>query len=240
MKKLITLLMAVSIMLTSCGKSSGLSNGGKKADNKSLAVNTSPKPQPQKNDDTANKTPAINTSTKNLPQKIDNNIKHSWTGDHMFEIISISVIVIAIAIGSIFWIIKNKSPQTTDPKELSEPSRQPEIKGQPQISKPLKMLDIRPNLGRADYETHYLSYPDINLTVIINSNSFDALQKQCATAELEKRKRVPFSIPEGVDISSLINLSVYTNEALEDFFGSLAVGQQQAINFIFKCRGKIE
>jgi hypothetical protein len=29
MKKLITLLMAVLIMLTSCGKSAGLSNGGK-------------------------------------------------------------------------------------------------------------------------------------------------------------------------------------------------------------------
>jgi DNA repair exonuclease SbcCD ATPase subunit len=48
MKKLIILLMAVSIMLTSCGKSSGLSNRNKGADNKTLsATGTDRKKLPQ-------------------------------------------------------------------------------------------------------------------------------------------------------------------------------------------------
>jgi hypothetical protein len=40
MKKIIILLMAVSIMLTSCGKSAGLLNSNKKTDNKTLSAST--------------------------------------------------------------------------------------------------------------------------------------------------------------------------------------------------------
>ncbi|MDR0800138.1 MAG: hypothetical protein LBN01_01215 [Endomicrobium sp.] len=85
MKKLITLLITVSIMLTSCGKSSGLSNSGKKDDNK---------------------TPATNTSTSNQLQKIDNdNIKQLLTDyakDHKKAII---FIVAVIVVGS-FFVVK--------------------------------------------------------------------------------------------------------------------------------------
>jgi protein involved in sex pheromone biosynthesis len=47
MKKIIILLMAVSIMLTSCGKSAGLSREINKVDNKPLATNTSTTNQTQ-------------------------------------------------------------------------------------------------------------------------------------------------------------------------------------------------
>jgi FtsZ-binding cell division protein ZapB len=46
-KKIIILLMAVSIILTSCGKSAGLSNGGKKAGNKTLLAGSDKKNLPQ-------------------------------------------------------------------------------------------------------------------------------------------------------------------------------------------------
>jgi hypothetical protein len=223
--------MAVSIILTSCGKSAGLSNGGKKADNKIPVVNANTKSQPQKNNDTGNKTLANDTSTKNLPQKIDNNIKQSWTDDHMFEIISISVIAIAIAIGSIVWIIKNKSPQTTEP---------PEAKGQPQTTEPPKMIDVRRGLGRQDYETIFLSYPSDYLEGFIKSVSSNKFEKQYASAELERRKLVPFSIPDGVDLYALINLSVWTNDYLARRFDISLPAEQQTINFIFECRKKID
>jgi flagellar basal body-associated protein FliL len=127
-KKIIILLMAVLIILTSCGKSAGLSNGGKRADNK---------------------TPATNTSTKTLPQKIDNDkYKQSLTDyakDHKTAIgfISVAVIVITIiAVGS-YWIINknnNEPPQTTELEKQPQPSKAPEANGQPRTPKPPKKL----------------------------------------------------------------------------------------------------
>jgi hypothetical protein len=63
--------MAVSIMLTSCGKSAGLSNGGKKADNKTPVPSPSPKPQPQKNNEPLKKNKQ-SKKLKSLPELPEN------------------------------------------------------------------------------------------------------------------------------------------------------------------------
>jgi flagellar basal body-associated protein FliL len=208
MKKIIILLMAVSIMLTSCGKSAGLSNGGKKADNKS---------------------PATNISTSNQLQKIDNNIKQSWKGyayDYILIIAPFAIIVGAIVVGYIVWIVKNKnkSSKITDPKNRPEPS---------------KMITIPITSDRADYAAQYSSCSDNFLIEVVNYPSCcETFQKQCAVAELEKRKTVPFSIPKGVDPSILFYLSSYTNDVLEEYFERLHPAYQRAINFIFECRKK--
>jgi hypothetical protein len=123
MKKIIILLMAVSIMLTSCGKSAGLSNSDKKA---------------------GNKTPLAGSDKKNLPQ----NTKGFWhtatnfLWDHKFGvgITAGSLIVFGLVCyyyGKDFarWILRNEEPYKTktnnqpteekkDDKELSEEAKQ--------------------------------------------------------------------------------------------------------------------
>jgi hypothetical protein len=211
-KKIIILLMAVSVMLTSCGKSAGLSNGGKKADNKIPAASPTPKPQPQKIDN------------YNIKQSLTNYVK-----DNIFVIGSITLI--AIVIGSVVWII-NKNKPTEPPKPLQ--AGQPELKGQ---SKP-SVFDIRHDLGSFDYETTYLTYPTFHLEHLVNSNSCYKIIKQCAAAELAKRKFVPFDIPDDVDQSGLIVYSAVTNERLipllnDDF---IPLKLKKAIEFILKIR----
>jgi hypothetical protein len=130
MKKIIILLMAVSVILTSCGKSAGLSNGGKRADNKTSVPSPSPSPSP-----------------KPQPQKIDNDdIKQSWKGyayDHMF---AIGLILSVIAVCSVsvvktgrpfklfknwFEVLKEYLKNKFKPKNQSETSSgagEPELK----------------------------------------------------------------------------------------------------------------
>jgi hypothetical protein len=102
MKKIIILLMAVSIMLTSCGKSAGLSNRNKGADNKTLS--------------------AVSSFKGNLPQITDgkNDIKQSLKifANEYKTAIGVFAVVAVIAVGAFFvrkWIINNKLPKGLKP-----------------------------------------------------------------------------------------------------------------------------
>jgi hypothetical protein len=283
--------MAVSMMLTSCGKSAGLSNRSKRADN----------PPP----------PSASAFKGNLLQITDgkNSIIQPLTGfiNEYKKAIALTAFAAVIVVGAFFaikWIINKKSeppkvseppeakgqPQTPELEKQPEPSKKieppettehrkryrhikkytpkkseppkrlephsllptkssglppktpepPEAKGQPRTSEPPRMINVRQGLGRIDYEVVYLSCPVHFLSRVVNSSVANSLEKECAFAELERRKLVPFSIPDGVDQKNLLTYSEYTNEILESYFDGSSPALQQTINFIFECRKKIE
>jgi hypothetical protein len=251
--------MTVSIMLTSCGKSAGLSNGGKKAGNKSPAFNANTKSQLQKNNEAGNKTLANDTSTKNLPQKIDNNIKQSrmdYVKDNIFVIAPIAIIVGAIVVGFIVWIIKNKSPQTTEPEKQSEPLKPPDVQPeagglsqaieQPEPSQIVEqnehsVLDVRPfDLNGFDYKVSYLTFPFGELERLVKRGNVN--EKRYAIAELERRMSVLVFIPEDINSALLTMFSLYENKALFSALSndSLSLSSKKAIRFILKVRKAIE
>jgi hypothetical protein len=102
-KKIIILLITVSIMLTSCGKSAGLSNSDKRADN--------------------NPPPSASSSFKgNLPQITDgkNSIIQPLTDfvNEYKKAISLTAVAAVIVVGAFFaikWIINNKLPKGLKP-----------------------------------------------------------------------------------------------------------------------------
>jgi chromosome segregation ATPase len=121
MKKLIILLMAVSIMLTSCGKSAGLSNRNKKADNKTLSAAGAGKKQlPQANYKNSSKKTGIDT------------IKGYWhTMSDFFSAYKIGILITVvslIALGSAYYYRDNISQlfskiwktSATQEKEISD------------------------------------------------------------------------------------------------------------------------
>jgi hypothetical protein len=126
-KKIIILLMAVSIMLTSCGKSAGLLNRNKKADNKTSAII---KENPKQ---------ILNNKVQKVKDKNDlKQLSINFANEYKTAIGFFTVVAV-IALGAFFvrkWII-NKTPKTTEPPEITE---------LPKKSEPSKILKSLPEL----------------------------------------------------------------------------------------------
>jgi hypothetical protein len=107
--------MAVSIMLTSCGKSSGLSNRNKGADNKTLSAGTFANEQSQE-------------------KKDNDHIKLSWiidyASDRKLAIGSITIVVIAAIVLGSFFAIKKGNPFKAVMNYFRK-NKQPQIKPPP-------------------------------------------------------------------------------------------------------------
>jgi hypothetical protein len=163
MKKIIILLMAVSIMLTSCGKSAGLSNIDKKAGNKTSVASPSPKPQPQKNNETGNKTPVASPSPKPQPQKIDNDdIEQSWKDYAYDPVFATGLILLVIVVGFVFKKLidkKNENPfkviiDLRDNNNLPPPSSPENLKSLPE-----PILELFRSPFMYEYDGDYADYP---------------------------------------------------------------------------------
>jgi hypothetical protein len=177
MKKLIILLMAVSIMLTSCGKSAGLSNRNKGADNN---------------------TPSASSSFKgNLPQITDgkNSIIQPLTGfvNEYKTAIAFTAVAAVIVVGAFFvrkWIINNKFFEKLKPL----PEFLPEYKFNHDIEFFTQQID-----DENHDNSNWLSWNDLDLIYIYQHPQVLLIFKDCAKKEL-KRRGYKCALPHQVEV----------------------------------------
>jgi hypothetical protein len=214
-------------MLTSCGKSAGLSNGGKRADNKTPIAIPTPKPQPQKDNDTVNKTLVASPSPKLIqPIKIYNdNIKQSgkdYAYDYMF---AIGLILSVIVVGS-FWIVNKKNE---NPFKVVMDLRK---------NNPYYNILIRDVRHLKDYETMFLTYPDKRLIEIVGSTFWSEIERQAAATELKKRE---FTSSHIIGSGLVDSFSTCCNKELIFWLNNstydVVPGVKKIIKFILAVRG---